>query len=177
MRDRRHSFNKRTFYKKRRFERLDSKYRYAKKHKFKRKPYEHDILEMFFSSLWDFIKWPFRHWHAKNAALKELDKNKVKERWVIVEDLYNRHDFRAVVIEADKIMEYALEHMNFEGDNYAMRLKSAQRRFSKSVFDSLWEARHSRNRAVHEIENEVTSFEAKNVKDKIKRGLKELNVL
>jgi hypothetical protein len=30
---------------------------------------------------------------------------------------------------------------------------------------------------VHEMGNEVMSFEAKNVKDKIKRGLKELGVI
>lgn len=177
MRDRRHTFNKRTFYKKRRFERWDSKIRTARKHKFKKKPYEHDILEMFFSSLWDFVRWPFKHFHAQKTELKELDKNKVKERWAMVEDLYSRRDFRAVVIEADKIMEYTLEHMNFEGDNYATRLKSAESRFSKGVFNSLWEARHSRNRAVHEMENDVLSFEAKNVKDKIERGLRDLNVL
>lgn len=177
MRDRRRSFNKRTFYKKRRFERWDSKIRNSRKHKFKKKPYEHDILEMFFSSLWDFIRWPFKHFHAKNTELKELDKNKVKVRWAMVEDLYNRHDFRAVVIEADKIIEYTLEHLNFEGDNYAQRLKSAKLRFSPSVFNSLWEARRSRNRAVHEMENETTSFEAKNVKDKIKRALRELSVI
>ena len=176
MRDRRRSFNKRPFYKKRRFQRFDSKIRYSKKHKYKKKPYEHDILEMFFSSLRDFIRWPFRHWHSRKTELKELDKNKVKERWVIVEDLYNHHDFRATIIEADKIIEYTLEHMNFEGDNYVERLKSAKPRLSESVFNSLWEARRSRNRAVHEMENEATSFEAKSVKDKIKRALGELNV-
>lgn len=177
MRDRRRTFNKRTFYKKRRFQRWDSKIRSSRKHKFRKRANEHDILEMFFSSLWDFIRWPFKRWHHQKTELKALDKNKVKERWAVVEDLYSRHDFRAVVIEADKIMEYTLEHMNFEGDNYAARLKSAQKRFSRSVFDSLWEARHSRNRAVHEMENDVISFEAKNVKDKIDRGLKELGVL
>ena len=127
-------------------------------------------------SLRDFIRWPFRHWHSRKTELKELDKNKVKERWVIVEDLYNHHDFRATIIEADKIIEYTLEHMNFEGDNYVERLKSAKPRLSESVFNSLWEARRSRNRAVHEMENEATSFEAKSVKDKIKRALGELNV-
>jgi len=177
MKDRRRSFNKKEFYKKRRFTRRNSRINYSKKRRFKKKPFEHDILEMFFTSIFDFFKWPFKHWHHQKTELKELDKSKVKERWLVVEDLYNRHDFRAVVIEADKIMEYTLEHMNFEGDNYAMRLKSAQKRFSPNVFDNLWHARRSRNRAVHEMENDVLSFEAKNVKDKIERGLKELNVL
>ncbi len=163
MRDRRHSFNKRTFYKKRRFESV--------------KPFEHRLAEGVLAGFWSIIKWPFLRHRMKKAELKELDKNKVRERWAIVEDLYNRHDFRAVVIEADKIIGYTLEHMNFEGDNYAERLKSAQVRLSPSVFSSLWEARRSRNRAVHEMENEATSFEAKNVKDKIKRALKELNVI
>lgn len=177
MRDRRHTFNKRTFYKKRRFERWDSKIGYAKKHRRFSKPAEHQVLESFFAAFWQVIKWPFLRYRHQKTKLKELDKNKVKERWSIVEDLYNRHDFRATIIEADKIMEYTLEHMNFEGDNYAMRLKSAQVRLSPSIFNSLWEARRSRNRAVHEMEAEITSFEAKSVKDKIERGLKELGVL
>jgi len=177
MRDRRRSFNKRTFYKKRRFKRLDNKYRYSRRHKKFIKPPEHQIVEGIFNGLWALIKWPFIRHHARKTELKELDKNKVKERWAIIEDLYGRRDFRAVVVEADKIIEYTLEHMNFEGDNYAQRLKSAEPRLSSSVFNSLWEARRSRNRAVHEMENEATSFEAKNVKDKIKRALKELNIL
>lgn len=177
MRDRRRSFNKRPFYKKRRFERWDAKIRHARKHKRHLGPIEHQILESLFGSIWALIKRPFLRHRTKKAELKEFDKNKVKERWSIVEDLYSRADFRAVVIEADKIMEYTLEHMNFEGENYAMRLKSAQPRFSKSIFDSLWEARRSRNRVIHEMEHEINSFEAKSVKDKIKRGLKELNVI
>ncbi|MBU2595876.1 hypothetical protein KJ713_03545 [Patescibacteria group bacterium] len=162
MKDRRHSFNKRTFYKKRRFERT--------------KPFEHQLTEGVLAGFWSIIKWPFLRHRAKKAELKKLDKEKVKKRWTIVEDLYKKSDFRAVIIEADKIMEYTLEHLNFEGNNYAERLKSAQHRFSKSVFDSLWEARRSRNRVIHEMEHEINSFEAKNVKDKIKRALKELNV-
>lgn len=177
MRDRRHSFNKRTFYKKRRFERWDSKIRYARQHRRRIKSTEHQLLESFFGSIWAIIKWPFLRHRMKKAELKELDKNKVRERWSVVEDLYNRHDFRATIIEADKIIEYTLEHMNFEGDNYAQRLKNAKPRLSASAFDSLWEARRSRNRAVHEMENEATSFEAKSVKDKIERALKELNVI
>ena len=177
MRDRRHSFNKRTFYKKRRFERWDSKIRYARRHRRNLKPPEHQIIEGLFTGLWALIKWPFIRHRAKKAELKELDKEKVKERWTIVEDLYKRADFQAVIIEADKIMEYTLEHMNFEGENYAERLKTAQPRFSPSVFNSLWEARRSRNRVIHEMEHEITSFEAKSVKDKIKRALKELRVI
>lgn len=163
MRDRRHSFNKRTFYKKRRFERI--------------KPFEHQLAEGILAGFWSIIKWPFLRHRAKKAELKELDKNKVRKRWAIVEDLYKRADFQAVIIEADKIIEYTLEHMNFEGENYAERLKSAQPRLSLNVFNSLWEARRSRNRVIHEMEHEINSFEAKSVKDKIKRALRELNVI
>lgn len=162
MRDRRHTFNKKEFYKKRRFERI--------------KPFEHQLAEGVLSGFWSIVKWPFVRLHNKKAELKDLDKNKIRERWLLVEDLYKKSDFRAVIIEADKIIEYTLLHMNFEGENYAERLKSAKPRLSESVFNSLWEARRSRNRAVHEMENEATSFEAKSVKDKIKRALKELNV-
>ena len=177
MKDRRRSFNKRTFYKKRRFKSWDSKIRYSRRHKKYIKPAEHQIIEGFFAGLWALIKWPFLRHQAKKAELKELDKNKVRKRWEIVEDLYKRADFQAVIIEADKIMEYTLEHMNFEGENYAQRLKSAQPRLSSSVFNSLWQARRSRNRAIHEMEHEITSFEAKSVKDKIERALKELKIL
>ena len=163
MRDRRHTFNKKEFYKKRRFERI--------------KPLEHQLAEGILVGFWTIIKSPFVRLRNKKAVLKELDKNRVRERWAIVESLYSRHDFRATIIETDKIIEYTLEHMNFEGDNYAERLKSAKPRLSESAFNSLWEARRSRNRAVHEMENEATSFEAKNVKEKIKRALKELNVI
>src|SRR3990167_5252907 len=100
MRDRRHSFNKRTFYKKRRFE-------------LKAKPFEHQLVSGILTGFWSIIKWPFLRQRVKKAELKELDKNKVKERWQIVEDLYKKSDFRATIIEADKIMEYTLEHMNF----------------------------------------------------------------
>lgn len=177
MRERRHSFNKRPFYKKRRFQRRDDKIRYSKRHQRYIKPTEHQIIESFFGSLLALIKWPFMRHRVKKAQLKDLDKEKVKYRWAIVEDLYNKRDFRAVIIEADKIIEYTLEHMNFEGNNYAERLQNAKIKFSSSVFNSLWEARRSRNRVVHEMEHEITSFEAKNIMDKIFRALRELNVL
>ncbi|MBU2595849.1 hypothetical protein KJ713_03405, partial [Patescibacteria group bacterium] len=97
MKDRRRSFNKRPFYKKRRFERWDSKIRYSRRHKSNIKPPEHQVIEGFFAGLWVLIKWPFLRHRAKKAELKKLDKEKVKKRWTIVEDLYKKSDFRAVI--------------------------------------------------------------------------------
>jgi len=183
MRERRHSFNKRPFYKKRRYSLpKDKRYKtkkipYSKKNRRFTQPAEQHVFEMFLKSIWSAATWPFAKLRAKTSKLPELNKEKIKKWWHDIEEMERKNDFRGAVIESDKIFFYCLKYMNFEGDTFAQKLKNARTRFSTTTYNNLWQAHRARNRIVHEAEHEINSMEAINTKKKFHNGLKELGVL
>lgn len=187
MRERRHSFNKREFYKKRRYrpsrsfnKKSKKPYRFRKKSYYKKraaKPTEQEAAEGILGGLWWLLLWPFRRGKIKRAKLKSLDKERVRSWWEEVEEMEKKGDFRGVILESDKILNYTLEHMNFPGESFAQRLNSARSRFSPTTYNNLWEAHRSRNRVVHETGHEINAMEARNAKKKFRHGLKELGIL
>ncbi|MBI3984001.1 hypothetical protein HY346_01765 [Candidatus Microgenomates bacterium] len=76
------------------------------------------------------------------------DRDYVARKWQEIE-LANRHgQSKQAVIEADKLLDYVLKALRFDGVDMAHRLGNARSTFSDS--DGLWEAHRLRNRLVHE---------------------------
>jgi len=113
------------------------------------------------------------------GILDYKDKEIVTKRWCEIEELVKLgrpSNFKQAVIEADKLLDFALERMGFRG-SLGEKLKSAKNKFSADVYNDVWGAHKIRNRLVHEMNSEILHFETKEAINKFKRGLKNLGAL
>lgn len=125
-----------------------------------------------------FLKRTFFSKQPQRALLNH-DKEILNKKWSEIEQMIllgRPSNFKQAVIEADKLLDYTLEKMGYNG-SLGEKLKKARERFSKAVYNEIWEAHRIRNKLVHQMDAEILSFQAKNTIKKIKRGLKELGVL
>jgi dephospho-CoA kinase len=112
-----------------------------------------------------------------NLSKEEL--GRIRQRWQKIEDRISEggeSNFKVSVIDADKLFGKILKSLGYDEETWAKSMAKAGDRFSKPTKDGIWQAHKLRNRLVHD-EHELHSYEAKRSIKKIKRGLKELNIL
>jgi len=107
------------------------------------------------------------------------DREIVRKRWQEIEELMRLgrpSNFQRAVLEADKLLSFVLEKMGHQG-SLGEKLKASEDRFSKEVYNDVWQAHKIRNLVVHEPNYELMNFQAKEAIEKFKRGLRELGAL
>lgn len=119
---------------------------------------------------------------SKKGALQSLDKQQIQEAWLKIEQLSSigkPSAFREAVIEADKLVDFALGKVYPGRETAAERLKEAKELFqnSRADYDNLWYAHKLRNEMVHTVGFELPSVEAKRVLDHFKKALEILGAL
>lgn len=77
---------------------------------------------------------------------------------------------KEAVLDADKLLDYALVRKGFQG-SLGEKLKKAKNRFSD--INGIWIAHKLRNKIAHELSN-IDFREAKNALVSFKKGLKDL---
>jgi hypothetical protein len=97
----------------------------------------------------------------------------MKERWVEVEMAFRQDDFQDAVIDADKILDYALTKKGFLG-NMGEKLQAAYYLFSD--LNGVWSAHKLRNRMAHELVDEMDERQVKDALRKFKQALFDLGV-
>lgn len=123
-----------------------------------------------------------KNFSTSNFTRSSIDyKNReiVKQKWQEIQSLMMQgrpSNFKQAVLEADKLLNFVLEKMNYQG-SLGEKLKSSKERFSREVYNDLWEAHKIRNRLAHEIGYEILHYEAKEAIMKFEKGLKDLGVL
>lgn len=113
-----------------------------------------------------------------SRGLSAADQAKIQNRWSEIELQMKKggpSNFRQAVIEADKLVDYALQQLGVPGQTMGDRLKAANGRFSN--INDVWSAHKVRNQLVHEIDRELLSFEVNKVIARFKRALTDLGVL
>ncbi|MFA5947659.1 MAG: hypothetical protein WC806_01640 [Candidatus Gracilibacteria bacterium] len=93
----------------------------------------------------------------------------IRSHWIRIIDMCNNNPIQSV-IDADKILDYALNVKGFKG-SMGDKLKKAGRRFSN--LNGLWEAHKLRNKLAHEFK-EVKLVEARKALAEFKRALLDL---
>ncbi|MFH1218680.1 MAG: hypothetical protein V1679_02465 [Candidatus Peregrinibacteria bacterium] len=93
----------------------------------------------------------------------------IKSHWIRIIDSFH-NDPKNAVMDADKILDYALLRRGFEG-SLGEKLKKAGPRFSD--LNGVWSAHKLRNRIAHEMGN-ISKDEAKKALGGFKRGLNDL---
>lgn len=104
---------------------------------------------------------------SKKFSSQEL--TYIRSHWIRIIDSAKMHPVQAV-IDADKLLDYALAKKGFAG-SVSDKLKLAGPRFSD--LDGIWNAHKLRNRAAHEL-GEIASDKAKSALIAFKKGLNDL---
>ena len=115
----------------------------------------------------------------KNLSASDgLDRKFIREEWKKIEELpeYGKEmNYKLAVIEADKLLDFALKEMYFPGETMADRLKIASCKFPK--LREVWWAHKVRNHVVHDSRYHLKHGETRKVLTLFKRALKELTAL
>jgi hypothetical protein len=119
---------------------------------------------------------------VKKGILTSADREQVRERWekiVELENINKPSTLREAVIEADKLVDFALSKLYPQKEKAADRLREAKSDFLnyRQDYEDLWYSHKIRNELVHTVGFELPSTEAKNVLDNFKRALEILGAL
>ena len=140
---------------------------------------ETKIMGSFIFGIGKILSLPFRKKNKKEFLKYEsLDKELIKNRFMEVEELIklgSPSNFQKALIEADKLLDFALKGLGFEGETMADRIQVAQKKFSN--YQGIWYAHKLRNQAVHEMDTEILSHEVKKAVKIYQLALRELGAL
>lgn len=110
-----------------------------------------------------------------------LDKKFVQNKWNKIEQMFSlggASQLKNAVMEADKLVDYALKCRGIAGETMGERMKNAKSKFPKySDYDSLWFAHKVRNNIAHETTHELGVAEAKRSLGYFKKALEILGAL
>lgn len=122
------------------------------------------ILLTFVLAVYVFIK------HTFSRGLTKEDLIYIKAHWEDIEDVVDDNPIKAI-LDADKILDYALARCGFEG-SLGEKLKMAAPRFYD--VNGVWAAHKLRNNIAHELTEELEEREVKVALKRFKRALKDL---
>lgn len=105
----------------------------------------------------------------KRKGLDEKAANYIRSHWMRIIDSLKSHPKNAV-LDADKLLDYALAKHGFEG-SLGEKLKKAGPRFND--LNAVWSAHKLRNRIAHEL-SDIDPEEAKRALKRFKSALNDL---
>jgi len=116
-------------------------------------------------------------------SITTTDQKIIQKKWSEIEELIKLGGpscFQKAIIEADKLLDFVLSQMGYEG-KLGDKLKLAKEEFIKekdySLYNDIWRAHKLRNELVHNLNYEIYSFEVKEVIKKFEKAFKNLGVL
>ncbi len=137
------------------------------------------ILDGFFKAIVWLIMLPFGG--LKRGPGKDLLEAKRKEfvtHWQNFETMLgDAHQRRQAIMQADIMLDHALQLHGLPGNTLGERLKAATDKLSRTTLDTAWEAHKVRNQLAHELNRELSEAEARRVLDQFKTVLRTLGVL
>ncbi len=115
--------------------------------------------------LTSWILW--RRFRSKKFGTRELEY--IKAHWIRIIDSFKSHPKQGI-LDADKLLDYALDRKGFVG-TLGEKLKKAGPRFSN--LNDVWNAHKLRNKVAHEF-GEIGIDDAKRALMQFKRALNDL---
>lgn len=107
-----------------------------------------------------------------------FDKEEYQTAWLKIENTLtrdNKQSYNTVVIDADKLLDKALNEMSLPGKTMGERMKRAGGYFSS--VNSVWYAHKIRNQIAHEHGFSVDYNQAKHALASFKQALKDLGAI
>jgi hypothetical protein len=105
----------------------------------------------------------------KKKTLGQKELNYIQSHWVRIIDSFSAHPKHAI-LDADKLLDYALGKHGFEG-SLGEKLKKCGARFSD--LNGVWSAHKLRNHVAHEL-GDIDKFKAKSALAQFKKALNDL---
>src|SRR3989344_8487140 len=103
-----------------------------------------------------------KKWKQEIAIkLTQLSKN---------ENSQNPLEWKSLLIEIDKLLDYSFKKSGVRGKTLGERLKNAKAKFNYSDYQNIWEAHKVRNVLAHEVNAKVSTTEIKRHYDVLKRS-------
>ena len=109
---------------------------------------------------------------------RPIDVERYRSRWLSIEQGVKRDEPNSYVVallNADKLLDQALQDRGFNGTKTAERMKAANAKWSNA--DAVWSAHKLRNRVAHEQDIKVSFDETRRALSGFKQALKELGAL
>ncbi len=81
-------------------------------------------------------------------------KNKVNKELSTIVKLQNNgsnESSEQALMKADKLLDFTMKNVGIRGEYMGQRLKNAQNKFNKPMYNNIWEAHKLRNKIVHEV--------------------------
>ncbi len=120
--------------------------------------------------VFDFFLVAWIFWRKRKQKGFPADQQEyIRSHWIRILDM-SQNNPNAAVLDADKLLDYALARKGFQG-TLGEKLKRAKNRFSD--INGIWTAHKLRNKIAHEL-SQISLTEAKNALQKFKRGLQDL---
>lgn len=114
----------------------------------------------------------------RKKGTKYLNVEYYRVKWLEIEQQLKRDEpstFHLVVLNADKLLNHALEQRGFKGQNMGERMKNANKTFSNN--NAVWSAHKLRNQIAHEPDVRVTYDSAKAALGGFRQALKDLGAI
>lgn len=107
-----------------------------------------------------------------------LNIDKYRSKWLAVEQSLIRdkpETTQLAIINADKLVDYALKECGMAGNTMGERLKEAESKLTRA--DAVWAAHKLRNRIAHEADVQVSYDQARRALAGYKKALKDLGAI
>ncbi len=106
---------------------------------------------------------------SRRKGFNSVEIQYIRSHWIRIIDMFNGNT-KGAILDADKLLDYALGKKGFEG-NMGEKLKKAGPRFSD--LNGAWSAHKLRNRIAHEL-GDIDIGAAKRALKQFKRALNDL---
>lgn len=109
---------------------------------------------------------------------RQLNQDKYRSKWLSIERSLVRDQvasYHLSVLDADKLLDYALKEAGYKGNTMGERLKSATPRLSNR--NATWSAHKLRNQIAHEPDVQVKYDTARRALASFKQALKDVGAI
>ena len=121
------------------------------------------IVVGIFKGLWFLLKLPFRG-RRKKRVISNGDKTEIRVKRVEIENLSkssNEIELKHAIIEADKLVDHVFILNGYSGETFADRLRSAEDKIDRNVYEGIWQGHKVRNQIAHEHNANISERELK----------------
>ncbi len=111
-------------------------------------------------------------------AARPLDKQRYQSRWMAVESRLVKDQpasYQLAILEADKLVDFALKDRGIRGKTMGERMKNAQGTWSNA--NRVWTAHKLRNQIAHETDMQVSFDTAGRALKAFREALKDLGAI
>ncbi len=137
------------------------------------------IITGLFRVLWWIIKLPFIGFKIKKGKrISVQERNYITKRRLEIESRLrsdNDSELKQLVIEADKLIDYALQASGYTGLTFADRLRSAESSIPNGIYNEIWQGHKVRNQIAHEHDLVISKQELNEAIRKLLKYLKVFN--